>query len=344
MTKNLPLSRSATSAIAAFLALSTPTAFAQEAPVVPMTPPVAEPAAPPTVQPPSPTAPTAAEPAPPPVIRVPTVIETPPAPKAAEPRAAAAPAREARPTPRQRAAAPVRARAAVPAEPAAPVLTEEVAPLAAPVAEPVQPITEPAPVPVEKAATGGDSFPWEIAGGAAALLVAGAAGFALMRRRRAANEVWEFDESHRSAEWVPSAEPAFAREEIARDDIAGGPVTEPVSAQPVTAAAPGFTPVPAGSMGRHEALAMAGPTPDNPFTTLSKRLARARFLDRQERADYDAALATSQPQTDQAPVRKPVSAWEISQRQTVPAPAEQEVRRLQPGAIRKDLKPGWTRN
>ena len=347
MTKNLPLARSATSAIAAFLALSTPTAFAQEAPVVPMTPPVAEPAAPPTVQPPTPAAPTAAEPAPPPpVIRVPTVIETPPAPKAAEPRAAAAPAREARPAPRQRASAPapVRARAAVPAEPAAPVLTEEVAPLAAPVAEAVQPIAEPASAPVQKATTDGDSFPWEIAGGAAALLVAGAAGFALMRRRRAANEVWEFDESHRSAEWVPSAEPAFAREEIARDDIAAAPVAEPAPAQPVTAAAPGFAPVPTGSMGRHEALAMAGPTPDNPFTTLSKRLARARFLDRQERADYDAALATSQPQTDQAPVRKPVSAWEISQRQTVPAPAEQEVRRLQPGGIRKDLKPGWTRN
>ncbi|WP_283419663.1 hypothetical protein [Sphingopyxis sp. Geo48] len=351
MTKNLPLSRSATSAIAAFLALSTPTAFAQEAPVVPMTPPVAEPAAPPTVQPPSPTAPTAAptaaEPAaPPPVIRVPTVIETPPAPKAAEPRAAAAPAREARPAPRQRAAAPapVRARAAVPTEPTAPVLTEEVAPIAAPVAKPVQPIAEPAPVPVEKVATGGDSFPWEIAGGLAALLVAGAAGFALMHRRRAATEVWEFDESHRSAEWVPSAEPAFAREEIARADIAAASVAEPVPAQPVTAAATGFTPVPTRSMGRHEALAMAGPTPDNPFTTLSKRLARARFLDRQERADYDAALATSQPQTEQAPVRKPVSAWEISQRQTVPAPAEQEVRRLQPGGIRKDLKPGWTRN
>uniref|UniRef100_UPI0035B14E52 LAETG motif-containing sortase-dependent surface protein n=1 Tax=Sphingopyxis sp. TaxID=1908224 RepID=UPI0035B14E52 len=240
--------------------------------------------------------------------------------------------------------APVRARAAMPAEPAAPVLTEEVAPIAAPVAEPVQPIAEPAPAPVEKAATGGDSFPWEIAGGAAALLVAGAAGFALMRRRRAANEVWEFDESHRSAEWVPSAEPTFAREEIARADITAAPVAAAVPAQPVTAAAPGFTPVPAGSMGRHEALAMAGPTPDNPFTTLSKRLARARFLDRQERADYDAALATSQPQTEQAPVRKPVSAWEISQRQTVPAPAEQEVRRLQPGSIRKDLKPGWTRN
>ena len=112
----------------------------------------------------------------------------------------------------------------MPAEPAAPVLTEEVAPIAAPVAEPVQPIAEPAPAPVEKAATGGDSFPWEIAGGAAALLVAGAAGFALMRRRRAANEVWEFDESHRSAEWVPSAEPTFAREEIARADIAAAPV------------------------------------------------------------------------------------------------------------------------
>ncbi len=350
MTKSLTLSRSATSAIAAFLALSTPIAFAQEAPVVPMTPPVAEPAAPPTIQPPSTTAPTAApaaEPAvAPPVIRVPTVIETPSAPKAAEPRAAAAPVREARPAPRQRteSPAPVRDRAAAPAGPAAPVMTEEVAPLAAPTAEPVQPIAESASAPVQKATNGGDSFPWEIAGGAAALLVAGAAGFALMRGRRAGSEVREFDESRRSAEWVPLADPAFAREDLAREDSAAASVAEPVPAPPVVAAAPGFTPVPSGSMGRHEALAMAGPTPDNPFKTLRKRLARARFLDRQERAAYDAALATSQPQTELAPVRKPVSAWEISQRQTAAAPAEQEVRRLQPGAIRKDLKPGWTHN
>src|SRR3546814_18330462 len=44
MTKNIALSRPAMSAIAAFLALSTPGAFAQEAPTITMTPPVAAPA------------------------------------------------------------------------------------------------------------------------------------------------------------------------------------------------------------------------------------------------------------------------------------------------------------
>jgi hypothetical protein len=92
-------------------------------------------------------------------------------------------------------------------------------------------------------------------------------------------------------------------------------------------------------MGRHEAMAMAGPTPDNPFATLQKRLARARFLDRQERAEYEATLAAQKDMR-----RKPVSAWEIAQRETPAAPTEQEVRRLEPGRARKDLKPGWTRN
>src|SRR3546814_11314778 len=59
MTKNIALSRPAMSAIAAFLALSTPGAFAQEAPTITMTPPLAAPAphTPPTVPEPRPPAP-----------------------------------------------------------------------------------------------------------------------------------------------------------------------------------------------------------------------------------------------------------------------------------------------
>src|SRR3546814_19946940 len=37
---------------------------------------------------------------------------------------------------------------------------------------------------------------------------------------------------------------------------------------------PAFAAAPSGSMGRHDATALAGPTPDNPFATLSKRLKR----------------------------------------------------------------------
>jgi len=343
MTKNAPLLRPAASAIAAFLVLSTPAAFAQEA-TVPMTPPVSMPptSAPPTVQPPATTAPVTAptaQPAPQPVIRVP--LDLPPAPKA-EREAAAAPARaraeRTAPRPRPAQAAPARVTAAPVATAAAPI--EEAAPVAPVVVEPVQPTAETAPAAVEKAAPAtSDSFPWEIVGGAAALLIVGGAGIAFARRRKTSKEVWEFDENS-GAEWVPTADPP-AEPTFARTETVAAP--EPLPVQPATT--PAFAAAPSGSMGRHEAMAMAGPTPDNPFTTLSKRLARARFLDRQERADYDAALATSEPQAEPAPVRKPVSAWEIAQRQTVPAaPAEQEVRRLQPGSVRKDLKPGWTRN
>lgn len=165
-------------------------------------------------------------------------------------------------------------------------------------------------------------------------MIVGSAGLAFARRRRVSSEVWTFDESATGTEWVPAAEPAFA----AREEIA--PTPEPRPADP--ASTPTFAAAPSGSMGRHEAIAMAGPTPENPFSTLSKRLARARFLDRQERAAYDATLASAQPAE---PARKPVSAWEISQRQAPAMPAEQEVRRLERGrTARADLKPGWTRN
>lgn len=341
MKKNAPLFRPAASAIAAFLVLSTPAAFAQET-TVPMTPPVSVPptSAPPTVQPPATTAPATAptaQPAPQPVIRVP--LDLPPAPKAAERETAAPPARARaeRPAPRPRPAQAAPAR--VTAAPAAPI--EETAPTTPPIAEPVQPTVETAPAAVETAASSSsDSFPWEIVGGAAALLIVGGAGFAFARRRRATKEIWEFEENS-GAEWIPTAEPA-AEPASARAKTIAMLAPEPQPVQPTNT--PAFAAAPSGSMGRHEAMAMAGPTPDNPFTTLSKRLARARFLDRQERADYDAALAPNEPQIEQTPVRKPVSAWEIAQRQAPTAPAEQEVRRLQPGGARRDLKPGWTRN
>lgn len=336
MTKNAPLSRPAMSAIAAFLALSTPAAFAQEAPVVPMTPPVATTppvASPPTVAQPSTTAPVAAPqtaqpPAPKPVIRVPLdlpAVEAEPAPKAAEPKVAAAPKRAERAAPRP-AARTAAASAAAP-EPAAPAetapLASEAAPIAAPVMAPVEPVAEPTPLPAETATTG-DSFPWELAGGAAALLIVGGAGLAFARRRRrseidVADEGMSY-EAMKAAEAVPYNPP---REE------AVAPPAAPRST-------PSFAAAPSGSMGRHEAMALAGPTPDNPFATLKKRLARARFLDAQERDEYDQTLAAQKDMS-----RKPVSAWEIAQR---PAPAEQEVRRPEPARVRTSFRPGYSKN
>ena len=63
------------------------------------------------------------------------------------------------------------------------------------------------------------------------------------------------------------------------------------AAPPEPRSTPAFAAAPHGSMGRHEAMALAGPTPDNPFATLAKRLKRARFLDQQERQAYEDTLA-----------------------------------------------------
>lgn len=334
MTKNIALSRPAMSAIAAFLVLSTPAAFAQEAPTVTMTPPVAPTTVPAPVQAPATTAPPAAETsAPQPVIRVPLdIAPAEQAPKAAQPKAAATPApKRVVAKPREAAPAPAAPReAAAPATPVAAPVLSEAAPIAEPVVTPpVAPVAEASPAPVERATTTDDMLPWQIAGGAAALLLVGGAGLAFARRRRASSEVWEFDEAQGDAEWFPGAAAMTAERTV-----------EPAIPEPVVPqTTPTFAAAPRGSMGRHEAMAMAGPTPENPFATLGKRLARARFLDRQERVEYDATLAEQKDMR-----RKPVSAWEISQREAPAALPEQEVRRLEPGRVRKDLKPGWTRN
>ena len=355
MMKNFALSRPATSAIAAFLVLSTPAAFAQEAPTITMTPPVAAPA---TEAPPPQTAPTVAEPSTPapiaaprsaqtptpaPVIRVPLEIapvEATPAPRASERAETPAPARTA-PRTRSAAAAPVAAApvAAPVADTAPPV--SELASLAAPTAAPAAPALVATPAPAEAATATGGEFPWEIAGGAAALLIVGGAGLAFARRRRhAADEiaydevvhdapVQRFDPTAASAPVVSSAQqwvsPAYAR----RDAETAAPRTTPA-----------FAAAPSGSIGRHEAMAMAGPTPENPFATLKKRLKRARFFDRQERIAYDETLGAQKDMT-----RKPVSAWEIAQR---PAPAmqQQEVRRPEPAGARTTttFRPGYSSN
>ncbi|WP_052207930.1 hypothetical protein [Sphingopyxis fribergensis] len=335
------------SAIAAFLVFSTPNAFAQETPTVTMTPPVAAPTpqTPPTVAEPSTPAPVAApqaaqSPAPAPVIRVPLDIApetTAPAPKAAERAAAPAPrvertAQRARPAATAPTAAAPTAAATPAATPAtdAPLL-DEAAPIAAPVTPAVEPIAEPEPVAVEQAT--GNEFPWELAGGAAALLIVGGVGLAFARRRRTTGEFHEDTPSYEYERSSAAAEPAASNAQwvtpayAAREEVAPRTV-------------PAFAAAPSGSMGRHEAMAMAGPTDDNPFATLSKRLKRARFLDRQERTAYNETLAG---QKDVA--RKPVSAWEIAQR---PAPAmqEQEVHRPEPARVRTStsFRPGYSKN
>ena len=350
MMKNIALSRPATSAIAAFLVLSTPAAFAQEAPTITMTPPIAAPTAPtpqtpPTVAEPSAPAPVAApqtSQTPAPVIRVPLEIapvETTPAPRAAERAETPAPVRPAQRT-RTVAAAPVAAASS--ATPVADTATiAETAPIAAPLAAPAEPVIEPAPAPAEVATATGGEFPWEIAGGAAALLIVGGAGLAFARRRRHAADEIAHDEVVHDAP-VQRFEPTVESAPVASEtqqwvSPAYAPRAAGTAAPPTT---PAFAAAPSGSMGRHEAMAMAGPTPENPFATLNKRLKRARFLDRQERVAYDETLGAQKDMT-----RKPVSAWEIAQR---PAPAlqQQEVRRPEPARTRttNTFRPGYSSN
>ena len=327
------------SAIAAFLALSAPQVFAQAAPtdIPPMVSPVAapEPSAPAPV-----TTPQAAEPpAPKPVIRLPIDLPSEPAEPVAKTTerppatAKAAPARAERSAARARSAepAPVAAKAIAPA--AATLVTSEALPVTPPATAPVEPAANLSPLPVDEApaeiAATSDAFPWELAGGAAALLLVGGAGLAFARRRRANDRA---DETAMSFEEMAAAE--AVPYSPARADVV--PLPAP---QPAMRSTPSFAAAPHGSMGRHEALALTGPTPDNPFETLKKRLQRARFLDRQERAQYEVTLGAQKDMQ-----RKPVSAWEIAHR-VVPAPAEQEVRRPERGNARPgSLRPGLIRH
>lgn len=303
MTKILPLTRPAASAIAVLVALSAPAAFAQDAPADAPPPPAAEPVAPPMTSPVAPAAaPVEAAQSPAPVIRVPLDIE-PPAPEAT-----AKPAEPA-PVPAERRAGRVATadRTATTAATGTPSATpaETPAPAAAPpvAAEPIVD-TAPAPAertPAESSNTADDGFPWNIAGGAAILLLAGGAGLAFVRRRRG-------DEPAESVPAVPVETPA---------------------------AIPAPSTAPRSGMGRHEAMAMAGPTPDNRFVTLKKRLKHARFRDRCERMEYAALMAGQKDMR-----RKPATAWEIAQR-PLPAPAEQEVRRPEPARGTRTLRPGF---
>lgn len=344
MTKKIPLSRPATCAIAAFLALSSPSAFAQET-AAPVAAPVARPVIVPPVTPttvpapapaPTMTAPVAVPAQPTPVIRVPVDIEPAPAPAAqatprAAPKAAARPAATARssaPAPAATASVAAASSEIVPADTSAMSLPEENL-------APVAPVVDPAPTPAADTATTSDGFPWELAGGAAALLIVGGAALAFTRRRKTRDE-WaettvEYDDVPVTAPVAPHVvrkpviaptQPAYA---LSEEQV----IVPPAPAQRST---PAFAAAPSGSMGRHEAMALVGPTADNPFLTLKKRLKRARFYDRKERHEYEGLMDQQQV------ARQPVSAWEIAN-SPEPALAKQTTRRpdqvpLFPGRLR----------
>lgn len=278
MTKNPNLYRPALTAIAAVLA-STPLAVAAQ--TVPT-----DAGTPPTVSSPAPVAQ--------PTIVIDPVTTTAPEPG---PRATIAPeamrqvADEAiadamaAPTPR----AARTTSAATPRTTAAPRTPAAVSPVASPVADNAvaadtfeQPAIAIAPAPV--AANDGVTAPAPVdqptvaindnalvTGGLIGLALMGLGGFALAMRRRRSNAalpVAQGYEPERRAEAVPQpvayTAPATAR-----------------AAAPAMALSTRNDQVTGGS---HVERAMRGPTADNPFLTLRKRLARARFLDKREQS------------------------------------------------------------
>jgi hypothetical protein len=343
MTKNIALIRPATSAIAALLVLSAPAAFAQET-TISMTPPVAAPApdtaptapetgpamvSPPAVQ--RPAAQSTPPAAPPPVIRVPLDIAPaesapaeaePAAPSAKRAQTQARSERSARQAPATPAAAP--GATTLTAEPPRSDPIAGTARATSPtIAAPPAATTARATSAAEPAAPG--EFPWKLVGAAAALIALGGASLVLARRRRIEAGAVENPEPRPLT--MPTARPTDQ------------PWVTPAYAATPVRSTPTFVAAPSGGMGRHEAMAMAGPTPDNPFVTLSKRLKRARFFDRQERLAYAEMLGAQKDRT-----RKPVGAWEISPYDIPAAPQEQAVGRPAPARGHRALRPGFSRS
>ncbi len=151
--------------------------------------------------------------------------------------------------------------AEVPAEAIAP------APLAS---EPVTPAVEAAPQ--QTISTNDNAL---VTGGLIGLGLLGLGGLAFALRRRRSDEVLHPEQGY---------EPERRAEPVAQ------PVMQPAAPVYAAAAAPVAPPrarTPAARpaiAGSHVEQAMRGPTPDNPFLTLRKRLARARFLDKREQS------------------------------------------------------------
>lgn len=171
----------------------------------------------------------------------------------------------------------------------------------------------------------GTALMWSLLGGSAALLLIASTGWAVLRRRRIERPVTAPVETRMmDVPPITDALVAIQAQEAANPMMAS-------RGRPAVAAAP------MGNMGRHEVAAMAGPTADNPFLTLKKRLTHARFYDRKERAEHEA--------TSTETVRKPASAWDITNRPDAAPVREQVVRR--PGRsliFPAHKRPGFTVN
>jgi hypothetical protein len=295
MTYHNPKLRSATTAIAAVLAISSTPLFAQDA----LAPdPAPETVSEPVSATPDPLAP---EPA---TTETPAVTKPPSqTPKASKPVAKAAHAEAHAPT------SPTTitrsSTTTAPVATAAPVVAE---PVAAPDAPPVEATAPPAlaPQPVDTTSLADaqqrDAL-LEVAGaGLLALLLGGMALRSRKRRKeeqRAEVAKWAYIEDHPAAGAETVREPSITRAPTPIHDPAPALATSTAGA-PVTTLPNGFD---LSRFGPHVQAAYRGPTPDNPSLSLKYRLRRASALDLQERR------AMAQPATRPASPAPAQPAW-----------------------------------
>lgn len=181
--------------------------------------------------------------------------------------------------------------------------------VAAPPAEPAAPMVAPAPVPAEDLAAApmtpdvapAVSEPFMIDMDQA-LPIAGAAGLALVgfagigmamrrRRRRNAEEGLSYSEAHMWHEpTVARAEPLAPQQQSKALRSTAAPSTGWTTASAFgwgSAASQVTSAAPTASSHHNESridAALRGPTPDNPFLSLKKRLRRAAFFEQRDRA------------------------------------------------------------
>lgn len=261
--------RLAGTAIAAVLAITATPVLGQETdPLAPATEDAAAPAEPAT--PPVETS-TADEPAASDPLSPEASEEPAPAQAAAKTAAVSERRSASRTTPRAtpRPTAPVAATETVPptAEEPAPLAASGPALIAPPTAAEPEPM--PAEQPAQALALDDDALPIVVGAGLGLLLIGGAAA-GLRRRRRSHQAVHE-----------PVNEPAFARP-VHDARMAHRPAPSPAREMNPT---PFMAAPAAGAAGlNHLELAMRGPSPDNPFLSLKKRLKRAAFFEQRDRA------------------------------------------------------------
>jgi len=277
--------RSAMTAIAAVLALSSTPLFAQDA--------LAPDPAPETVSGP-------VTPAPDPMAPEPTAPEAPAAAETANP-----PAKASKPVAKAKvvAAQPVTitrttvtrsstSTTTAPASTAAPAATEAIE---GPVTPPVEAAPEPSQEPADPASLDeAQQLDTMLEVGGAGLLALLLGGMALRSRRRRKEEErveeakWAYIEASPEADPEIDREPAFVRTPI--------PMHDPFPAASAASAPAPVTRLPSGfdlsRFGPHVQAAYRGPTPDNPSLSLRYRLRRASALDQQERRAAKEVAAT----------------------------------------------------